>query len=108
MKIYHNSYGIVVAGLPENSIVEFFGKIDKERFFVIFSLESGEKKCYVGLAEKLEEARVNRFAKHGSGDTTVETAAGKFFFPVVYDWHKQVATLDCRVIEIISWTERIN
>lgn len=107
MKIHHNSYGFVIAGLPENSIVEFFGKLDKERFFVIFSLESGEKKSYLGPADALEEVRINRFAKHGSGDTTVETEVGRFFFPAVCDWHKEVATFNCRVIEIIPWTERL-
>ena len=107
MKIYNNSYGVVVAGLPENSIVEFLGKVDKERFFIIFSLGSGEKKCYVGPAEGLEEVCVNRFAKHGSGDTTVETEVGKFFFPAVCDWHYQVATLNCKVIKIIPWTEKM-
>ncbi|MBI4837434.1 MAG: hypothetical protein HY813_03480 [Candidatus Portnoybacteria bacterium] len=107
MKIYRNSYGLVIAGLPDNCIVKFFGKIDKERFFIIFSLESGEKRAYIGLADALAEVGVNRFTRHGSGDTTVETAVGKFFFPAVCDWHKEVALFNCRVIEIIPWTERL-
>ncbi len=107
MKIYCNSYRFVVSGLPDNCIVEFFGQIDKERFFVIFSLESGEQKAYVGPADALVEVRVDRFIKSKDA-TVVATEAGKFFFPDVCDWQKEVVLFNCRVIEIIPWTERIN
>ncbi|OIP79519.1 MAG: hypothetical protein AUK17_00150 [Parcubacteria group bacterium CG2_30_44_18] len=109
MRIYCDSYRFVVSGLPDNCIVEFFGKIDKEQFFIIISLESGEKKAYLGPAQDMKEIKVDSFTVHGRGKpVVVETEMGKFFFPAVCDWHKEIATFNCRVIEIIPWTERIN
>ncbi|PIS16254.1 MAG: hypothetical protein COT61_04890, partial [Candidatus Portnoybacteria bacterium CG09_land_8_20_14_0_10_44_13] len=79
-----------MSGLPDNCIVEFFGKIDKEQFFIIISLESGEKKAYLGPAQDMKEIKVDSFTVHGRGKpVVVETEMGKFFFPAVCDWHKE-------------------
>lgn len=74
-----------VDGLPENRVVAFFGKIDKQTCFIIHRPQknwdySSFRVC-IGPANNLQETEMTDIVKYLGGSITIDTVAGRFFFP---------------------------
>lgn len=75
-----------VTGLPRDMQIEYFGKIDKEKFFVIWRPKKnnwGYKDFLlrVGSADKLKSVKIKKVERLPDGGSTFfYTTIGKFFF----------------------------
>lgn len=74
-----------VDGLPENRVVVFFGKIDKQTFFIIHrpkkNWDYSSFRVCIGPAYNIQETEMTEIMKYPSGSITIGTVAGRFFFP---------------------------
>ncbi len=87
----------VVTGLPDDALVEHFGKLDETIFFVVYrpyKRNPTDYKVLIGGAKDLKEVKgvVVSGVHANSGDTYYETQKGIFFFPFFLSHRK--ATFD--------------
>lgn len=83
LKIIDQPQEFKVLGLPENYQLEYFGKIDKEIYFVIYRPKSGtweDFQARIGSANDLKKVEVITVIRFPHGNTLVETQAGTFYF----------------------------
>ena len=75
-----------VIGLPRNIQIEYCGKIDKEKFFVVWRPKKDDwdyKDLHlaVGPVDNLKSIRIGKVERFlDGGSTFIYTAIGKFFF----------------------------
>lgn len=79
---------IKIRKLPKDADVNYFGKLNDGRFFVIYRHEDtysyADFKVYIGTAERLEPVPlVHMNRDRCGGTTTVRIPEGTFFFPVL-------------------------